>query len=213
VTKSAMFTAAIAMSVVFAGCSTTSGPDEIDNPDHQEPVTFEPRTSPENVLLNLITAYEDMNALKYLDCLAEDFTFYTSEYAQEEDPELPASWDKATEMIIHEGMMGQDSPLTSVDLAMQPAGDPVEIPGPLPEDPVDWQYTCTVDLRVREPFDMVYMATAPSVFLFRVDPDEVGPEGEDLWEIVQWYDLNDEARGDTPVFPTSWGAIKAMYLQ
>jgi len=198
--------------LAFGGCSSTSGPGEIDQPDHQEPVTYEPRTSPENVLLNLIAAYEDMNAPRYLECLAEDFTFYTSEQAQAEVPNLPESWDKTTEVIIHEEMMGQDSPVSSIDLEMQPASDPVEIPGPLPADPVEWQYTCTVDLRVREPIDLVFFATAPSVFLFRIDPDEVGAGGESLWEIVEWYDLNDEARGDSPVLPTSWGAIKAMYL-
>ena len=69
-----------------------------------------------------------------------------------------------------------------------------------------------VDLRVDCPDSVQYIATAPSLFLLRVDPLEVSPTGEDLWEIIEWYDTDEEGGCGRPVMPTSWGALKAIFL-
>jgi hypothetical protein len=76
-----------------------------------------------------------------------------------------------------------------------------------------------VDLRVTVtgvPENTTYHATAPSEFLFQVDPGEVGPEGEVLWEIVHWWDMSNKA-AMKPVAPgdgaesMTLGRLKAMY--
>ena len=46
-------------------------------------------------------------------------------------------------------------------------------------------------------------------FIFQLDPDEVGPSGEDLWEVVNWWDV--ERFEVSPAESSSWGAIKALY--
>jgi hypothetical protein len=83
-------------------------------------------------------------------------------------------------------------------------------------DPTDnlWTYVEGIDLRVELPPDLTLHAQAPAEFLFHVDPDSTGPNGEVPWEIWRQWDLSgpgsDEAPGDRK--RTTWGVIKAMYM-
>jgi hypothetical protein len=76
-----------------------------------------------------------------------------------------------------------------------------------------------VDLRVTVtdvPENTTYHATAPSEFLFEIDPNEVGPQGQPLWEIIHWWDMSamasmkSAAPGDGEESVT-FGRLKAMY--
>jgi uncharacterized protein YceK len=171
------------------------------------------RTSPTNVLTKLRDAYVSRDALAYLDCLASDFTFHVSPMDIEDpDNPLPESWGKAAEVVMHQHMFSEGSGILNIALALTYLSDSYDA-GADPEDPMDdrWTYTegARLSVRVEDPPDLTYFTTADQLFVFQVDPDEVGPAGETLWEIVDWFDLA-EAPG-ARVEPSSWGKIKTMY--
>ena len=75
-----------------------------------------------------------------------------------------------------------------------------------------YEYTFGVDLRVSCQDSLQYVATAPSLFVLQIDPDEVSATEEPLWEIVQWFDIDESSSCARPVMPTSWGELKAIFL-
>ena len=193
------------------GCWNPFAPDPGDPP--VDPPSWELRDTPQHVLDNLITAYKNKNAERYLDCLAEDFIFFLNPDEVAEHPELePGYWGKAEERVVHEGMFG-DGELHAdrVTLTLSLVGNPISIE-PIPGE-IHWQYQEAVDLSVYVG-DMQYWATAPSMFEFRIDQDQVGPNGETLWEIIYWYDLEprrqDIVTADD-VESISFGRAKAMF--
>ena len=153
-----------------------------------------------------------MNLVDYMDCLSEDFVFYPDE-RDVQDPELdiPSEWYRSTEQIIHTNMFDPAGPVSDVQLTLTTADVFWDVQDP--ENPLDDIYSHTeyVDLRVSMPGPMIYLATASSMYFLRVDRGEVGPYGESMWEIFQWYDL-DEGGCARPVLPTSWGELKALFL-
>ena len=90
-------------------------------------------------------------------------------------------------------------------------------PGVSPDTSDDtWQYRVGVDLQVivdSDEYDepLILLANADQDFEFAVDPDETGPEGEDLWEIASWHDLEDGSR--QRVQNRSWGNTKYFFYQ
>lgn len=194
--------------LLLAGCSSSTGPEDVDLPD----VHYFARTSPDSVMANLRLAYENQHLSRYMDCLAEDFTFYPSPRTVAEYEWIPESWGRLDEHRIHQDMFGTSGFVRGIILELLQQGEPVEIPGPDPEDPVSYEYTFGVDLRVDCQDSIMYLATAPSMFLLQVDQDEVGPAGETLWEVVVWYDIDENGSCGRPVLPTSWGELKALFL-
>ena len=198
----------------LGGCWNPFAPDEGDGGGDGD-AEYKIRTSPSNVLHNLMTAYENKNAEEYLDCLAEDFIFFLNEDDWTNDPTLPQYWGKAEEQAIHENMFAEGGDVDRITLTLTLDGTPVQVPGPEPEDPPHWQYQESVDLRVYIGAT-IYLATAPSLYEFRIDEDPVGPSGETLWEIWRWYDLDDQSRLGEPEPGTehaSFGLIKADFLK
>jgi hypothetical protein len=200
--------AAVTLTLSIAGCSS-SGPD-IDDPEDTSPYRLP--TSPENVIYNLNLAYVDMDADGYLACLADSFVFHLNpdDVGNPENP-LPEHWGKASEDTIHHNMFADDSDVVSVRLTLTTT-DVDSVPGPDPGGDDDrWLYHEQVDLRVTvvmTPENITYHATAPVEFLFQIDPSEVGPHGEQLWEIIHWWDLRVTA---LRVENASWGSIKSLW--
>lgn len=199
---------AIALGTI--GCWNPFAPPESDGPEHV--YTYKPRTSQENVLYNLQTAYVDKNAKEYLACLAEEFLFYTTEDDQQNaaDP-LPESWGKYVEQKIHERMFDEvdkiSLTLTFKDSVYKESqtGDPMD---------ATWEFGEDVDLTVVPPGIVAYYANAPQEFHFRIDPLETGDNGEILYEIFAWYDNPDGVvqrvtPGDDGRM--SVGALKALF--
>jgi hypothetical protein len=169
------------------------------------------RSSPENVITKLRLAYERMDAEAYLDCLAEDFTFYLNPEDVANDPSLPEYWDKAEETTIHNNMFGEETNVAGVMLVFthdEESHDPGD-----PGDPTDdlWTYREDYDIRVQLPPDLTLHAISPSDFVLQVDPDEVAHGGEILWEIVDWYDLPYEWSTGREREDASWGMIKCLW--
>jgi hypothetical protein len=178
----------------LTGCWNPFAPDPGNNGPPPPPVWYKLRTTPENVIHNLNTSYEEMDADEYLDCLAEDFIFFLNPEDITADPTLPEYWDKNEEEVIHQNMFGEGSDVEGITLVFThdtAVWDPVD-----PGDPEDdlWTYVEDIDLRVQLPPDLTLHAAAPAEFLFRVDPDEYGPDGEILWEIWKQWDISAENR-------------------
>ena len=202
--------ALVSAALLAAGCTSSSGP-ELPGDTDDDPRHYHLRTHPDSVFLNLELAYEHENAEEYLKCLADSFVFYLSDDALIEDPSLPPSWDRNLEQTIHENMFAPEGTVEEIALYLMQTSA-VDVPGPEPCDPHTWEYTFGVQLQVHQPDSIALVATAPSFFVLQVDPDGVGPSGEDLWEIVRWHDLNDRRdRGNSPVIPMTWGSIKARF--
>jgi hypothetical protein len=186
------------------GCSSPT--------DHEippDPPEWELRDTPQHVLDNLVKAYRNKDAEHYLDCFAPDFIFFLNPDEVIEHPELePGYWGKAEERVIHEAMFG-DGALHAdrVTLTLSLVGAPISIE-PVPGE-IHWQYKEAVDLSVYVGATQ-YWATAPSMFEFRIDQDQEGPNGETLWEIVYWYDLEPLRPGEGHEH-SSWGSVKALY--
>ena len=197
----------MSMCVLLVGCSTSSTGPEVVLPD------FRVRLTPDDVIYNFVLAYNRMDLDEYLDCLSEDFVFYPNEDDVTNDPTIPVFWYKDTEEDVHTHMFGQegDIPVDSVSLTLMTT-DVDTMPGADPGDPSDdvIVYTVDVDLRVNLFGGLTLLATAPSEFRFRVDTDQVGPGGQDLWEMFEWYDILEDARGELSE-ESSWGGIKALY--
>ncbi len=207
-----------AFALAVAGCWNPFAPDPTP-PDPTPPFEYKPRTSCENVLWNIESAYEDRNIDEYLDCLAEDFTFHLNpDDWQDPQSGLPPYWGKHEEESIHRNMFDEGSDVEGITLTLtfiQSSYDP----GEDPQDPMDdrWEYQEGVDLRVRVVGDITYMATADQLFILRIDPDETGPGGETLYEIIEWHDLEPQiARpevGDACEERISRGRLNAMYRE
>ena len=207
-----------AFAVAVAGCWNPFAPDGGGGgpPDQ---VQYKVRSSCENVLYNLSTGYIYMNADEYLDCLAEEFVFYLNpdDWGNPQN-DLPELWEKQEEEAIHRNMFADGSDVDGINLTLtniQIAHDP----GEDPEDPSDdrWEYQEGVDLRVRTPPDLTYLATADQLFIFQIDPNEIGPDDETLYEVIEWHDLQPTCARPVPPGPgeelISFGRLKAMYRQ
>jgi len=203
--------------LLVAGCWNPFAPPGGGDPPPTQ-VQYKVRTSPDNVVYNLNTAYKYMNLDEYLACLAEDFEFVLNP-DDVEDPgsDLPERWGKTEESSIHERMFGQGDTtgVDNIDLTLTNVSSQWDL-GEDPNDPSDdtWIHVDETDLRVTIE-DWILLANADQEFVFQLDPDETGPEGQDLWEIVLWSDLEepDTPRGerDESVERVSFGRLKAMF--
>lgn len=216
IARSLLVSVAAACLVAGAGgCSNPFAPPGGGNGNGGD-IQYKIRTTPDNVLYNLRQAYEYMNAEEYLDCLADGFTFHLSE-DDWQGGELPQTWDKAEETRIHNNMFAEESDVEDIALILTDMIEPAFDQGADPEDPADdrWEYKEAVDLRVTVGGDLTYLATAPALYVFQRDIDQTGPDGEELWEIIDWFDLGDErSQGYDPAPDErmiSVGALKGLY--
>jgi hypothetical protein len=198
----------------LAGCWNPFAPDEGDQQEI-EPADFRERLTPENVLHNIEQAYIYRVAEEYIDCLSEDFIFFPDERdVQDPELEIPPEWYKIDEANMHENMFDDNSNVESITLTLT-LTNLVYYDNPMVEPEFDWCICeVDVDLRLSVFGDLTYLASAPSEYRMRIDIDQVGSEGEDLWEIYEWYDLGDDGRSgsEEPGFESvSLGELKSMF--
>ncbi len=202
----------VALALGLSGCSLFA-PEETDPPGGGDN-DYKERTTRPNVIHNLIRAYEEMEADEYVDLLADDFEFWLNP-GDLNDPQnpLPTSWGKAEESAIAHNMFDEGTDVLTITLTLTQLGSEVEIPGPNPEDPVTWQSQYDVDLYVFLPNDLTLWANAAAQYTFAEDPNETGPNGETLWEILEWKDIDDPARPAVPgdFEQVSFTELKAMF--
>jgi len=196
----------IAILALGAGCSNSAGPDE------DEDAGYVVRSSPKRAVRKLVETYEAMDEVEYADCFGADFEFWLNpgDLGDPHNP-LPTYWGLTEELAIATNMLGDGTSVSSIQLTLTQLGDGVEIPAPNPGDPSTWVYTYSVDLYVHVPNDFTYWANAASRFTMAVDPDETGPGGETLWEIVKWEDIDMPTLGGDRTEESTWTSIKAMF--
>jgi hypothetical protein len=143
-----------------------------------------------------------------MDCLADSFVFYPREEDVNAPGGLPPFWRRGAEDTIHTNMFSEEGPVDRITLTLTTTSiDTVSIPG---ERGAEWIYTEDVDLRVWIGSNM-YWATTPSGFTVALDLDDVGPQGETLYEIREWHDLDIWRGGAVPDEESSWGTVKALF--
>jgi hypothetical protein len=179
----------VSIALASGGCWNPFAPDE-GGGGGGGGSTYLLRTTHANVLHNLVTAYEDMNAEEYLACLADTFIFFLNPADVTPESGLPQYWGKATEDTIAHNMFDEGSEVDAVDLTLSQYGIPVDVPwaDPYNPKPLRVEYKENVDLRVYVG-ETTYWANAGGTYLFDID-DEKGPDGEVLYEIVQWHDVD-----------------------
>ncbi len=200
----------------LSGCWNPFAPDGGDTKP-RDPADYHDRLSPEDVVHNLQTAYEWMDAGEYLDCLSEDFVFYPNEEDSTNDPNIPEFWYKDEETTVHNNMFSDDGGVESISLTLTNARMET-LPGQDPIDPLDdiIIYQEGVDLQVNVYGGMTYLATAPSEYRFRVDSDQEGENGEIWWEIFEWYDILEDKKlasnQDPDVERVTLSELKSMFF-
>ena len=193
---------ALCVMALIVGCSNSAGPSEDDD------TGYPLRTSHAKAVQKLGLAYAAMDTTAFADCLGTNFEFWLNpDDLNDPGNPLPVYWGFSEEMEIARNMFGPGTNILSMQLTLTTIGDPDQIPGPNPGDPLMFQYECDVDLYVYLPNDLTLWANAASRFTVSVDPDETGPAGETLWEITKWEDIDDPARSED----STWGGIKALY--
>jgi hypothetical protein len=187
------------------GCSHPT--DNEGPPDLPYPL----RSSPDSLMVQFVWAYNNTDLDVYLDCFADSMVFYLNPDEVAGNPELePGYWRKAVEDTIHAHMFGDGAmSADGIELTLTTtAVDTVSVPD---GRGVGWEYTEAVDLRLYIDGGWTFWATAPSVFVIRQDPDDVGPNGEPLYEIWEWREIDHFMRDGVRAVQSSWGSIKALY--
>jgi hypothetical protein len=214
--------AVLALAALFvsslAGCWNPFAPDS-GKPKPRPVADYRLRTSPENVIHNMQLAYIYMDAGQYLDCLSEDFIFYPSE--EDVGGDVPELWYKDTERNVHESMFSDSPPghpelaVESIQLTLTLANSDT-IQGSEPGE-LNWIFEENVILYVNLYSGVTYYANAPSEYWFRKDQDQVGPNGEELWEVYEWHDLlpppsRPVVSSNPGVEPVTFTELKEKYL-
>ena len=160
-------------------------------------------TSPENLLANLKTAYEERNLGEYTKLFHEEFEFVFNPDDVQGDNPTPDTWARTEELLSAQNMFA-DATVERIQLTFNQ------------DDPEEWTELAPGGLKVRMDGTFLTVTTRNS-------------EGEPLYLVVQgathwFYFLQDSGSStwrirrweDSPiggkVEETSWGAIKANFL-
>jgi len=183
-----------ALSVVamaaLSGCPFSTKPEP---PDPVDPVTYLPRTSAENLLANLKTAYEERQTAPYESLLATDFEFYFAE----QDIQIATKYTRDDEIEVHRNMCNS----SDVDYVRLEFTLGELLPDPTHADPKYpdrnlWTLTATnvdLELRRREGGDVKTYQLDDGIqkFWFREEAWTDPKNGGKVWTIVQWNELSE----------------------
>ncbi len=194
-----------------AGCSSDDGPGPVP---HDDP--YEARTSPQNLIANLKTAYLLREVVPYDSLLATDFEFLFSE----EDQMIGEKLTRTEEMTVHQNMFSSDA-VQSITLSFTNGELTQDTGEPDPANPGQFLWTLIMtnaDLMLRVLWDgqttTYEMQDGIEQFWFRQVP-WTDSHGNPIWKIVKWRELTDlypdgPAR-PMPVEGASWGQLKDLY--
>lgn len=206
----------LAAAVSWAGC-LKGGPGKPLAPE----VVYLPRTSPENVLRNLETAWKNRDIEEYAKLFAEDFRFYFDEGTRQQNGTLPVFWNAVDESTQIAALFS--SPLVTdirIKLQFGPAKDAGEPgrPGWVYIDVLDTFLEVDLEPEAGELEGLTLRIDGQKQrFFFRKGRTPEDTESE-IWYIVEWRDFgNAQAPGRTSegllVEPTTWSRIKSLNLK
>lgn len=174
----------------LAGCPFMT--DTGEKPDVPTPPKFEARTSPENLLSNLKTSYEERELAEYESLLATDFTFFY----EDAQTHIPDSWSRQEEIDIHENMFDSDY-VQTLRLDFDYGAVILDTLKSTPQDSL-WEMTITnVDLYLfgtspgfpDEAPQKYEMEDGIQRFWFRKNPWKDPGANEYVWTIVEWQEV------------------------
>ncbi len=178
----------VAAMAILGGCPFMTKPEE---KPPTPTVTYLPRTSAENLLKNLKTAYVHRQAAPYESLLATDFEFFFAE----EDQHIAEKYTRADEVEVNQNMCNSsDVDYVQLDFSV---GD--LLPDPTKADPKYpdrnlWKLTATnvdLELRRREGGDSKTYQLQNGIqnFWFREESWVDPKNGLKVWTIVQWQEV------------------------
>jgi ketosteroid isomerase-like protein len=210
--RSVVVLAILGMATLTLSCSD----DKSTNSNGGEQDSYLPRTSPENLLENLLLAYKHRDVAQFNSLLDEEFVFHFSE----EDQDIGVRLLRAAEIPIHDAMFGPDY-IQNLTLSYHVDDITLDEERTTPADSV-WVATLSnVDLYLFGKFPQFpdedpwgfQMENGRERFWFHrsseVDPDS----GEPVWTIIEWRELGfrSDLSASPSVASTSWGEIKALF--
>ncbi len=167
------------------GCPFITKPG--DHSDKESP--FKPRTSPENLLMNLRAAYLERDPVQFDSLLAKDFTFEVSEWSVQEE-NLEPSWGREEEMRIHHHMFeGTSIQQLTLEFDIGPRKDPDEGEE---GDVVIEIHNVTMYLHAFIEGEEIQKRVNGDMsrFLFRKNGWTDPATGDSIWTIVRWKDIH-----------------------
>ena len=209
--------AVLMMCALLSSCGNDNNP--VAPPTQNSPYTFYDLSKEWHVLANIESAYNARKIEKYDQLLDDNFTFFL--YHGDVGGSIPASWDRATEVLYNSRLFDKSYPTNtcksiSMDLLFNPetipwsdfTPDQNQYPGETWKQAVIY-YTFRFEILPNTQYESV----AGSRALFTVR--NVGTDQAPKWRLVEMDDLGDGnlmalaiAGG---VHDTTWGQVKALY--
>lgn len=171
-------------------------------------------TEKDDVLYNLMLAYNQRNLVEFDRVIDANFVFHFSQEDIDNGNVVFEQWDRVSEIRATSNMFDPfffPSPITSMYLwlTFSPGAWTSFVAGQETWYLKDAAYA----LRVEVGFTTYYSGVRGASFAIR--SANVG--GQDIWRIVSWHDGVTVPTGiplaSTLVEPQSWGAIKALYSE
>jgi len=161
--------------VIFlaGGCWNPFQPEQTPPKPGEE---YKPRTSPENVLWDLVLAYERKDFDHYQTLFHKEYKFHFAKVDYERDPEIPPEWGYNEEMRSASKMFADPAVTISLTLFYVPGA--VDTFGKIVKIPVDHPQLM-FDIRDK----VTYSVTDPQEFKFAPDPAD-----SSLWLLYEWWD-------------------------
>jgi hypothetical protein len=216
--KTALWLLTLLLPLSMSGCC-----DRCTDPDDDAAdLIFRPRTSPQNLLHNLLKAYQYREIAEVESLLADDFAFYFSD-GDTSRPGIPESWDRIREIDAHEGMFDREFVQS---LSMEFAVDSI-VPDPEYANGEDSVWVAGVnylDLDLfgiprshpGEPPQYYKVEDSRAQFWFRRSSRIEPTTGEPIWTIIKCKETTTTNWLLRPLRPcpaesTSWGVIKVLF--
>ena len=186
-----------------------------------QPSPYKDLTTKENVLSNIETAYNRRSIARYDELLDDNFTFYL--YPGDVGGEIPASWDRATEVLYNMRLFDKSYPTnTCKSISMDLQFDPnniswVDLVPDQSKYPGETWKTAVIYYAFR--FDVLpdtqYESAAGARAQFTVR--NVGTDQAPQWRLVEMDDLSNGSLLNyagamrTTTQASTWGQVKALY--
>lgn len=190
--------------VLATGCSD-------DGPTSPFPYTATQATSPVDVVHLLNSALETRNVLQYDSLLTRDYTFvFNPEDAADDTLGIPPSWGYSDEMqAMRDLFRSDDVEEIKAQWELNPMEES-EVPG---ADGMIVIFNIFIEVTTRLPSgEPLFLQAMGTSRLHLKQQPWTDPNGENVWQMVQWDDLTLRPSPNLAATrTTTWGQIKAGF--
>lgn len=200
--------------LLIVGCSS-DGKKKNTEPD---PSLYLPQTSVDNILANLIRAYQEKNAEEYAKLFDPSYQYTFAPQDVGGPYNIPTSWGRAEELTsatrMFEGALNRDGYAPeSITLSFTigvPTG--TELDSTWTKVVLSNVYLSVLARSPSSQDPLIYQVIGDKEDFYFVETSETAPGTQQkVWKIVRWEDK--PIMGATPATQnTSWGRIKANWM-